>query len=164
MRQELQLELQSEFSFMKRDMSLKDSKEINIYKKYGCQCGDGWFELIQELCQRITNMYKFEGIDIDIEILQMKEKFGKLRFYYRHFEDSNTIQAIDFLGVGSLRLSPPSDEECEYKKKISELVHSYEEWSSHICEKCGARGELRTDLLWKKTLCEDCYQKMIESN
>ena len=102
MRQELQLELQSEFSFMKRDMSLKDSKEINIYKKYGCQCGDGWFELIQELCQRITNMYKFEGIDIDIEILQVKEKFGKLRFYYRHFEDSNTIQAIDFLGVGSL--------------------------------------------------------------
>lgn len=33
MRQELQLELQSEFSFMKRDMSLKDSKEINIYIK-----------------------------------------------------------------------------------------------------------------------------------
>lgn len=160
MRQELQLELQSQFAFMKRDMSLG-----NRYQNYGCECGDGWFELIQELCQRITNVYKFEGIDdIDIEILQIKEKFGKLRFYYRHFGDSNTIQAIDFLGVGSLRLSPPSDEECEYKKKISELVHSYEEWSSHICEKCGDRGALRTDFVWKKTLCEDCYQEMIESN
>jgi hypothetical protein len=160
MRQELQLELQSQFAFMKRDMSLG-----NRYQNYGCECGDGWFELIQELCQRITNVYKFEGIDdIDIEILQIKEKFGKLRFYYRHFGDSNTIQAIDFLGVGSLRLSPPSDEECEYKKKISELVHSYEEWSSHICEKCGGRGALRTDFVWKKTLCEDCYQEMIESN
>lgn len=64
MRQELQLELQSQFAFMKRDMSLKDSKEIrNIYQNYGCECGDGWFELIQELCQRITNVYKFEGID-----------------------------------------------------------------------------------------------------
>lgn len=160
MRQELQLELQSQFAFMKRDMSLG-----NRYQNYGCECGDGWFELIQELCQRITNVYKFEGIDdIDIETLQIKEKFGKLRFYYRHFGDSNTIQAIDFLGVGSLRLSPPSDEECEYKKKISELVHSYEEWSSHICEKCGGRGALRTDFVWKKTLCEDCYQEMIESN
>lgn len=160
MRQELQLELQSQFAFMKRDMSLG-----NRYQNYGCECGDGWFELIQELCQRITNVYKFEGIDdIDIEILQIKEKFGKLRFYYRHFGDSNTIQAIDFLGVGPLRLSPPSDEECEYKKKISELVHSYEEWSSHICEKCGGRGALRTDFVWKKTLCEDCYQEMIESN
>lgn len=55
-------------------------------------------------------------MDIDLEILQIKEKFVKLRFYYRHFEDSNTIQAIDFLGVGSLRLSA-SSEECEYKKK-----------------------------------------------
>lgn len=159
MRQEPQLELQSQFAFMKRDMSLKE----NRYQKYGCECGDGWFELIQELCQRITNVYKFEGMDIDLEILQIKEKFGKLRFYYRHFEDSNTIQAIDFLGVGSLRLSVAS-EECEYKKKISVLVHCYEKWSAHICEKCGARGELRTDLLWKKTLCEDCYHAMIESN
>ena len=96
-----------------------------------------------------------------MEILQIKEKFGTLRFYYKFKGVSGELQAIDFLGVASLRFEPQNCEDNEEKKKlrhdISELVRGYEKRSAHICEYCGERGMFRMDMPWKKTLCDDCY-------
>jgi hypothetical protein len=40
---------------------------------WGFECGDGWFELIKELSE------KLEPLGVEAE--QVKEKFGTLRFY-----------------------------------------------------------------------------------
>ena len=117
MKERFEKQLQSDFPFMQQN---RDKKERNIYRKWGCECSSGWFELIYELCQRITNRYAEEGIpanEIDLEILQIKEKFGTLRFYYKFKGVSGELQAIDFLGVASLRFEPQNCEDNEAKRK-----------------------------------------------
>lgn len=165
MKEDFEKQLQSNFLFMLQN---QDKEERNIYRRWGCECSSGWFELIHELCQRITNRYAEEGIsanEIDLEVFQIKEKFGTLRFYYSFKGVSCGLQAIDFLGSTSFRFEPQNCEDDEAKKKlrhdISELVRGYEKWSAHICEYCGKKGTLRMDMPWKKTLCDDCYNLYI---
>ena len=43
---------------------------------YGFECGDGWFDLIWDLCEKIEPI-----VDKDFNVFQVKEKFGGLRFY-----------------------------------------------------------------------------------
>ncbi len=169
MKEEFELDLQNKFPFMKRN--IKDESTIhNTYQAWGCECSSGWYELIRELCQRITNRYATEGIsanDIDLKVLQIKEKFATLRFYYTFEGAPYSLQAIDFLGTASLRFDPQHNGDTEFLKilrhDISELVRGYEKWSAHLCEYCGKRGTMRKDLSWKKTLCDDCYNNLLKS-
>jgi hypothetical protein len=66
----------------------------------------------------------------DKQICQVKEKFGGLRFYIN--EGSDEI----------------------HERIIKTEVQSYE-----VCEKCGQQGELRNDIGWYLTLCDDHYQE-----
>lgn len=59
-----------------------------------------------------------------IEIQQIKEKFGGLRFYYQGGDD-----------------------------QISGMVRMAELWAGHTCETCGERGK-RRDGGWIRTLCD----------
>jgi len=68
----------------------------------------------------------------DKQICQIKEKFGGLRFYI--YEGSDEIHA---------RISKAENQ-------------SYE-----ICEVTGKPGQLRTDLGWIETLCDEEYEKRI---
>lgn len=92
-----------------------------------------------DLCQEITDRYEKENKEIDIEVGQVKEKFGTLRFYYYH-KDIDTDNA-------------------ELRKDIEQIVRKYEKSSKFVCEMCGKEGTIRTDIPWVKTLCEDCYRK-----
>lgn len=67
------------------------------------------------------------------QICQVKEKFGGLRFY----------------------INEGSDE-------IHERISKAENDSYEICEETGKPGELRTDIGWYKTLCEEEYRKVKE--
>lgn len=67
----------------------------------------------------------------DKQICQVKEKFGGLRFYIN--EGSDEI----------------------YKRIVRAEDDSYK-----ICEVTGDVGELRTDIGWYRTLCEDEYLKI----
>jgi hypothetical protein len=69
----------------------------------------------------------------DKQICQVKEKFGSLRFYI--YEGSDEMHA---------RISKAENQ-------------SYE-----ICEVTGKPGQLRTDLGWIETLCEEEYIKRLE--
>ena len=104
-----------------------------------CECGDGWFQLLYDLCQEITNRYEKDNKEVDIEVGQVKEKFGTLRFYYYH-KDIDT------------------DSE-ELRKDIEQIVRKYEKNSKFVCEMCGKEGAIRTDIPWIKTLCNDCCKK-----
>ena len=48
----------------------------------GMECGDGWFDLIDTLCRTIQS--DIEGGDTPpVRVVQVKEKFGTLRFHIR---------------------------------------------------------------------------------
>ena len=48
----------------------------------GMECGDGWFDLIDLLCSMIQFGID-QGHTPPVRVLQVKEKFGTLRFYIR---------------------------------------------------------------------------------
>ena len=66
----------------------------------------------------------------DKQICQVKEKFGGFRFY----------------------INTGSDE-------IFKRIHLAENQSYEICETCGEKGDMRTDLGWYSTLCNKHYEE-----
>ncbi|MEK7197881.1 MAG: hypothetical protein AAB648_00250 [Patescibacteria group bacterium] len=92
---------------------------------FGFECGDGWFELINELCK------KLKALDLkDFRVLQVKEKFGGLRFYVN--------------GV-----------ELDKADETYQLIDEAEAKSLTICEKCGKPGK-SNEIGWIRTLCDNC--------
>jgi hypothetical protein len=89
--------------------------------------GDGWFDLIWKLCEDLEPL-----VGLDFEVIQVKEKFGGLRFY------------ADFNG-------PVSD---QARNRISQAEND----SYTICEECGAFGRER-DGGWIKVRCDTCETK-----
>jgi hypothetical protein len=72
----------------------------------------------------------------DKQTCQVKEKFGGLRFYINDGSDD-----------------------------IYNRISKAESDSYDICEVCGEKGELRKDLGWYFTLCDNHYQeKKVERN
>lgn len=163
MREELEKQLQLEFPFM---MQKDLEEERNPYNHWGIECGDGWYDLLHDLCTDITKRYELEEMPVDIVVLQVKEKFASLRFYYEYKDSPRPLQAIDFIGSGTgLRMTPDNSDD-EQKKKlrkdIAEFVRSYEKKSASVCEKCGAEGEKRNlTPYYISTLCESCYNKYL---
>lgn len=45
-------------------------------------CGDGWFRYIEDLIVELKALEEIFPEIKDLKILQIKEKFGELRFYY----------------------------------------------------------------------------------
>ena len=106
------------------------------------------YGLIHELCQSITDRYVKEEIlpeNIDLLPIQIKEKFGILRYYYS-FEDMPYKESVD-------------DSKKKLRNDIAYIVHNYQEKSMSICENCGKSGQLRADLPWEQTLCDQCYEE-----
>jgi hypothetical protein len=83
-------------------------------------CGPGWNQLIEDLI----------ALGWDQHVIQVKEKFGGLRFYIDSGSD-------------------------EMYNRISKAEND----SYTICEETGKPGELRTDIGWMRTLCDDEYEK-----
>lgn len=108
--------------------------EENIGLQWGCgvDCGDGWFDLLYTLLEKIENIYSANNKSIDDFIIsQIKEKYGELRFYA-----SSDIP------------------------EVNKLIDEYEELSATICEDCGKSGSLHTNSNgYMLTLCEECAVK-----
>ena len=102
-------------------MKVKDFK--SHYKDY-FPVGPGWRPLVTKLVEDIIK------IDPDVEITQIKEKFGGLRFY-----------------VGGA-----TDE-------VFDLIDRAEAESLKICEGCGTKENVETKGGWLLTLCDKCRRK-----
>lgn len=157
MKRKLQDNLAKEFEFMRREPSPVDGIIGNLYDAFGIDTGDGWYQLLYDMCKEITEVLETAEEPVHIVVDQIKEKYGTLRFYY-HFEGLKPeIQAVDFMGLGSMRIMPGRD---DVHQKISEIVVKYEDISGEVCETCGREGAVRTDLQWIRTLCDTCYSKL----
>ena len=173
MREELELKLQEEFDFMWQN---NVDEERELYRRWGCECSDGWYGIIYDCCKQIKERYVQVGMEMDFEPAQIKEKWGTLRFYYGYKDAPCGIAAMEFIGSGiSIRFAPDrgtedadSEEECnkrKLRKDIARIVRNAEERSKTTCEWCGdmKTASLRTDLgVWVCTLCDSCVGKYIE--
>ena len=97
---------------------------------WGFDCGDGWYDLINFLCSHIQNhiVYGRGGERPHAVVMQVKEKFGELRFY---------VDGGDEYIIG--------------------LITMAESMSRRICEICGNKGKKRNDG-WITTRCDSCHR------
>ncbi len=165
-----EMTLTEKYPFMQQN---HNDSENNIYRRWGCECASGWLQLLMECCEAIVSRYAEDGIgliDIDFEPVQIKEKFGKLRFYYGYTDAPCGIAAFDNLVTGtSMRFEPQKsdidDAKAKLRQDIRVIINAAEEKSQYICEICGAEGELRNDsgvgIHWVRTLCDSCHEKRI---
>ncbi len=95
----------------------------------GFCCGDGWYDIIYQLCQQLEPMVAALGVGAsDFQVVQVKEKFGGLRIYADGSNDEIEA-AINLAG---------------------ELIVL-------TCEVCGNAGRREEDATgWWKTLCASC--------
>lgn len=110
--------------------------------------GQGWHGILERLFAAKPEWTK---------VVQVKEKFGGLRFYL----DDGTVR-VDFIGLGSITV-PAEQEHFDQDRAtqltaFKKLVHEAEAESFSTCEDCGAPGKLRSGG-WIRTLCEPCHSK-----
>ena len=103
--------------------------------QFGIECDIGWTRLLHSLFEELTHIDKTKST----RITQIKEKFGTLRVYYI--------------------LTHPVDEVVE--RLIQICINTAEQNSSHVCEKCGHPGTLKSNERHRVTCspCEAQYQK-----
>lgn len=115
--------------FRQKDLSMKETAMC-----WGIECGDGWYWLIDKLCSNLQfniDNNSHTGTYPQIEAVQVKEKFGSLRFY----------------------VGPASSEQ-------HAVIRFVESLSEEICENCGSLEEVsQTKGGWIQTLCKKCMEK-----
>ena len=94
----------------------------------GFAVGKGWWPIIERLSHSIQQHIEFanrkEEVCPQVVVMQVKEKFGGLRFYYEGGDDY-----------------------------VSGLVSMAESWADVACEECGGIGTRRSGG-WVRTLCD----------
>lgn len=116
----------------------------------------GWYGLVDTLCSEIENTLELEGC-ARLEVRQIKEKFGALRFYYSldgrtnlHIDVASANSRMRFVG----RSSQGSDDLALKEARVRELVTAACAASESVCETCGAPAQLRDLGGWLTTLCD----------
>jgi len=127
---------------------------------WGLDVGDGWYDLIDTLCEALTYTYT-TSIEVDEEdgkrlgikpysdsyyftveppqviATQVKEKYGTLRFYYRSEFDEKIIYLLETKKYPDLE--KVND---RFYNFIDGVVHFAEIASGRTCEATGQSGEL----------------------
>jgi hypothetical protein len=114
-----------------------------LYRQYSlpmtetCMCWgfdicNGWYDIIKELSIGIENLNDTIYTEEPVEAVQVKEKFGGLRFYVSR-----------------------------YDYDVETLIQKAELKADSTCEYCGKVGELR-QTGWVKTMCDGCFDKWKE--
>lgn len=119
-------------------------KEYN--ESFYCDISNGWYPLLENLCQEIADAYEQAGLPMDLCVVDVKQEWGSLSFNF-HFENENVT-------------ADTADKVRQLHCKIVEIVQFYEDKSTTVCEECGQHGELIDDSGFKITLCDDCYAKL----
>jgi hypothetical protein len=115
------------FQTMKEEQeNFKHGKMFNPIA-FGFECGDGWADLLVELCERIQTRLNEMPREVANRIVavQVKEKYGSLRFYISHLDNS-----------------------------IENLIEEAMRKSTETCEVCGKPGSIRGES-WYFAACDE---------
>ena len=122
------------------------------------ECGSGWFWILDSLCESIQNAYRHEVRQRRFEIndgkiapdeelddilcpyaVQIKEKFGGLRFY------------VDGMMGG-------------WSKDTASFINMAESLSFRTCSKCGCPAHECYSGSWVRTNCTKCDMLIMEND
>lgn len=108
----------------------KEYPKAPIYPiEFGIECNKGWYWLLDNLMESITTYCKNNNKNFP-KVVQIKEKFGGLRFYA---DDTDS--------------------------KIDGMIWFAEYLSYNICENCGSTDNVeQTEGGWISTLCSNCIK------
>jgi hypothetical protein len=110
-------------------------------------CGPpGWLPLLHELDTKLKERWP------DYTILQVKEKFGTLRFY----ADAG-LAAPDFPDSVAGQIAS-TQWHVDNIETFRDVICEYETRSAEICERCGGPGKLDTTGMWWSTRCAACVR------
>ena len=122
MKKELTEKLFNDFPTLYRGRKLPLTENL---MGFGFECGNGWFNLIYELSEKLSKQ------DPSCMAVQVKEKFGGLRFYTNGISESGY-----------------------------NLIYEYEDKSYSTCENCGnTKTAKKRAGSWIRTLCNTCHIK-----
>ena len=76
MKAELQKQLYERYPSIFADKNKRPTETLICF---GCECGGGWFDLLDECCAELTRIE--EECGLITKVVQIKEKYGTLRFY-----------------------------------------------------------------------------------
>ncbi len=94
---------------------------------WGFSCGDGWEPIIRRLSEKLEPLIAaLPDSEERPTAMQVKEKFGTLRFYL--WSETN---------------------------EMTNAIQAAEDESAATCESCGSPGTLRSGG-WLQTLCDGC--------
>ena len=146
---------------------------------WGFEVGDGWYNLIDLLCEALTYTYT-TSVEIDEEdgkrlavegfpwkdeiqkryffkvnspqvvASQVKDKFGTLRFYYHLEYDPQNLELVE---SGKYPELGKINE--RYANYIDGIVHFAETASARFCSVSGLPGELHVRGGWLKTISKE---------
>lgn len=127
MQEEKELELTNTFTrlYKKHHPLYPD----NVPMSFSFECGDGWYQLLKDLSAKLEEEIAKQKNPDDFFAVQVKEKFGGLRFY----------------------MSSETEE-------MSKFIDEAEKVADVTCEICGKPGTLRTEG-WMRTLCDACEER-----
>lgn len=92
---------------------------------------DGWRKAFgKQMCEEIRNALIEENYLYKYRIVQIKEKYGSLRWY-----------------------------DWASSKKVQDIIDKYEEISTHTCIRCG-RPATKISLGWISPFCDECAEKL----
>ena len=116
----------------------RDKSMMGTCMCWGFECGDGWFNIIDQLMHNIQGHIDWKNRDFEIvpqvTLDQVKEKFGALRFYYSGGDDI-----------------------------IAGMVRLAESMSVVTCEVCGSPGKF-LGKSWFYTACDEHNRDKIEDD
>jgi len=125
MRKELENRLYKDYPKIFKQKDLAPSETCMCW---GIECDDGWFTILNHLCYLLQ--VSTGNNHPQVEAVQIKEKFGTLRFYTEGHDDYQD-GLIDFACL----------------------------LSSCTCEICGSTKDLFKTKGWIKTVCKECHEK-----
>lgn len=114
----------------------REESVMEVCMDWGFECGSGWFNIIDTLCQeiqyhidqKVVGLRQDDRMSIQVIAGQIKQKYGGLRFYYTGGDDT-----------------------------VSALVSFAENLSNKTCEHCGQVGKKR-NASYIEVLCDECVK------
>lgn len=152
MNSELQNQLVAKYPSIFREFGIENKTAASsCISWFGIECGDGWFNLIDNLCDAMQSEADYVNrlyprMKFAVVAAQVKEKYGSLRFYADFVYD----YAID------------SDSDSYILRKhinhINGMISFAEKLSMTTCENCEARCNPATSV-FPRAQCDGCTKK-----
>ena len=99
------------------------------------ECLEGWKDLYEPLFEYVEEYNKGKPKEEQLEVVQVKQKFGMLEFYV----------------------------DGKIPQKFKDLRSQMRAKSMTTCEVCGKEGKQRSVHGWIYTRCDDCFDKLMET-